>query len=69
MQYSVLFSLKKIRISKELTQTQLAKISRISQSHISDIENFKKSPTLEMIVRLANALQVNPHELQEVIEK
>lgn len=66
MKYKVIFSLKKIRISKNLTQPQLAKISQVSQSEISDIENFKKSPTLYTIEKLANALQVHPHKLQEI---
>ena len=65
MKYNIIFSLKKIRVSKDLTQPQLAKISRVSQSEISDIENFRKSPTLDTIVKLANALQVHPYELQE----
>ena len=66
MNYKVIFSLKKIRISKCLTQPQLAEISRVSQSEISDIENFIKSPTLDTIVKLSNALQVHPYELQEI---
>lgn len=66
LQYKAIFSLKKIRISKELTQYQLAKKSEISQSYISEIENLLKSPTLETIEKLANALQVHPYELQEI---
>lgn len=66
MKHNVIFSLKKIRVGKNLTQPQLAKISRVSQSEISDIENLKKSPTLDTIVKLANALQVHPYELQEI---
>lgn len=66
MKYNVTFSLKKIRVGKYLTQPQLAKISQVSQSEISDIENFRKSPTLDTIVKLANALQVSPYELQEL---
>lgn len=69
MNYKVIFSLKKIRVGKDLTQPQLAKISKVSQSEISDIENFRKSPRLDTIVKLANALQVHPFELQEVVEK
>ena len=66
MHYKVIFSLKKIRTSKNLTQPQLARISGISQSYISEIESFKKSPTLDMIEKLANALQVSPYELQQI---
>jgi len=70
LQYKVIFSLKKIRINKKLTQIRLAEISGVSQSYISEIETFLKSPTLETIEKLANALKVHPFELQEVeIEK
>ena len=70
MKYNIIFSLKKIRINKKLTQIRLAEISGVSQSYISEIETFLKSPTLETIEKLANALKVHPFELQEVeIEK
>lgn len=66
MQYDVTLNLKKIRISKKLSQSQLSKMSGISQAYISEIENCLKSPTLETIKKLANALQVHPYELQEI---
>ncbi|WP_430748912.1 helix-turn-helix domain-containing protein [Clostridium botulinum] len=66
MQYRIVFCLKKIRDSKGLTQPQLANISGISQSYISEMENTLKIPTLDIIERLANALQVHPYEFQEV---
>ncbi|NFN09378.1 helix-turn-helix domain-containing protein [Clostridium botulinum] len=66
MKYRIVFCLKKIRDSKGLTQPQLSKISGISQSYISEIENTLKTPTLDIIERLANALQIHPYEFQEV---
>nr|WP_242862738.1 helix-turn-helix transcriptional regulator [Clostridium botulinum] len=66
LQYRIVFCLKKIRDSKGLTQPQLANISGISQSYISEMENTLKIPTLDIIERLANALQVHPYEFQEV---
>ncbi len=66
LQYKIIFCLKKIRDSKGLTQPQLAKLSGISQSYISEIENTLKTPTLDTIEKLANALQVHPYEFQEV---
>jgi transcriptional regulator with XRE-family HTH domain len=67
LKYIINFSLKKIRKDKNLTQTQLAHLSGISQSYISEIESFLKSPTLDTITILANALQIHPHKLQEII--
>ncbi|MBN1050298.1 helix-turn-helix domain-containing protein [Clostridium botulinum] len=66
LQYKIIFCLKKIRNSKGLTQHQLANISGISQSYISEIENTLKIPTLDIVERLANALQVHPFDFQEV---
>lgn len=68
LQYKIIFCLKKIRNSKGLTQHQLANISGISQSYISEIENTLKIPTLNIVERLANALQVHPFDFQEVQE-
>lgn len=69
MRYKVVFSLKKSRENQGLTQPQLAKISGLSQGYISEMENFLKSPTLDTIEKLANALNVHPYELQEIIKE
>jgi transcriptional regulator with XRE-family HTH domain len=69
LRYKVVFSLKKSRENQGLTQPQLAKISGLSQGYISEMENFLKSPTLDTIEKLANALNVHPYELQEIIKE
>jgi transcriptional regulator with XRE-family HTH domain len=51
--------LMQIRKSKHLTQKDLSKISGLSESCISNIENGdKSSPTLRSLVRYATALNV-----------
>ncbi|MBN1058479.1 helix-turn-helix domain-containing protein [Clostridium botulinum] len=59
-------NLKKIRESKGISGRQLAKITGISQGYISSIENGKKSPTIRMLYRIANALEICPHYLLPV---
>ena len=55
--------IKEIRLEKRLTQTQLAKKAKISQSYLSELESNKKSPTLRQLCKIADALGVMPSEL------
>lgn len=48
--------LRRIRKSKGFSQKSLAKAAGISQSLLSDIENGKVNPTLNVIIKLAKAL-------------
>ena len=54
---------RKIRIEIGLSGKELASISGISASHISDIENGIKIPSIVVICKLAKALGVPPGEL------
>ena len=56
-------NLKKIRVSKNITQTELAKTLAIDKSFLSNIENGKTNPTLSTITSLAKALGVSTNEL------
>ncbi|WP_461206946.1 helix-turn-helix domain-containing protein [Clostridium sp. DL1XJH146] len=55
--------IKELRIKHNLTQTELAKKSHISQSYLSELEHNKKSPTLRQLGKIAEALEVHPTEL------
>lgn len=55
--------IKEERLKKRLTQKELSRLSGISQSHISDIENDVKSPTIRTIEKIASALKINPLDL------
>lgn len=56
--------LRDIREQNEMTQVELANLSGITRSYISDIENGKANQvTISMITRLANTLGVQPIEL------
>lgn len=58
--------IKEIRKIKHITLKQLSKKSGISTTHINDIENNEKSPSLNIMVILAKALNVNITELYRV---
>lgn len=48
--------LKKKRIELGLSQNKLSKVISVSNTTISRIEDYKMSPTLDMYIRLADAL-------------
>lgn len=48
--------IKKLRLEQNISQNQLAKKARISQAGLSAIENTTKSPNIETIKAIANAL-------------
>lgn len=56
-------NLKKIRIRKNVTQVEIAKILGVDRSFVSNIENGKNNPTLSTIANLAKALKVPVDEL------
>lgn len=55
--------LQRIRWDKNMTVEQLARLSGISSSEISRIENNQSSPTLYTMCRLSKALKVNAWEV------
>ena len=59
--------LKQVRVQKNMTLAKLSDKTGISTTHINDIENNLKEPSLSMMVRLAKGLDVNINELYKVI--
>lgn len=57
--------LKNVRTEKGITQAELVRLSGLSQSYISALENntSNKSPSIETIRTLADALDVCPLKL------
>ncbi len=58
--------LKQVRQKKQVTLNKLSEKSGISKTHINDIENNIKSPSLLVAIRLAKALDVEITELYKV---
>lgn len=52
-------NIKKYRRIAELTQEDLADFCDCSTSHIGQVENAKTVPSLEMTIRIANALHIS----------
>lgn len=52
-------NLKKARQNAGLSQFKLSELSGIEQSHISAIENRKNLPSVDVYVKLAEALGIN----------
>lgn len=58
--------LKQVRQNKSVTLNRLSEKSGISTTHINDIENNIKSPSLFIMARLAKALDVEITELYKI---
>lgn len=58
--------LKQVRQKKNITLNRLSEKSGVSTTHINDIENNIKSPSLFVMVRLSKALDVEITELYKV---
>lgn len=61
--------LRRFRQEKNLSQEELAARIDISPSYISRMESNVKKPSLEMVFRLADALDVKPHLLVKSLEE
>jgi len=62
-------TLRKLRISKELTQEQLGFDADLRRTYISSLELGEKQPSLTTIYRLANALEIPMSKLLKLVEK
>ena len=58
--------LKEKRKEKKFTLSQLSVKTGISTTHINDIENNIKEPSISMLVRIAKALDVKVEDLYKV---
>lgn len=63
MQIKVIFHIREVREQHKMSIRQLAELSGVSKSHISDIENGRRIPTVYILCVLAVAMNVQPAEL------
>ena len=61
LQY-IIDKIKSIRIKKGISQMELSLRSNLSQSFIANIEKGKKQPSVLTLIRIAEALKVNPQD-------
>lgn len=57
------------RVKKGMTQEQLSGLAGISRSHLAALESGQKSPKMDTLWRIAEALAVKPSKLISMIEK
>lgn len=56
---SIIIQLRELRIDKCLSQRQLADLIGVRKGTISDMENFKYMPKIDLIIKYANAVGYN----------
>jgi len=60
------FKIREVRESKNITLTQLSKMTGIAKSHLSNIERGEKEPSFSMLIRIALALRVDEKCLYKI---
>lgn len=60
--------IRKIREEKNISMTQLSRMTGISKGHLSRIENQETMPTILTIERIAIALRIDSKELYKTIK-
>jgi transcriptional regulator with XRE-family HTH domain len=61
--------LRELRIARDLTQAQLAERARSNKPFISNLERGRTTPTLGMLIRLADALGCRVTDLVKVFDR
>lgn len=55
--------IKEIRIKEGYSQEELASLSKLHRTYISDIERGERNVSVENIEKIAKALKIEPNEL------
>lgn len=61
--------LRQIREDKGITQEKLAELADVDRTYIYRLETGKRSPSLSIIFRLADALKISPGLLLDKVNK
>lgn len=62
-------NIKRIRLEKGISQEKLALKANIDRSYMSELERCLANPSIEALLKIANALEVPPSDLVELEEK
>jgi transcriptional regulator with XRE-family HTH domain len=54
-------ALRMVRLARRLTQKELGEVAGVGQGYVSQIENGKRTPSLEVLEVVANRLEVSLH--------
>jgi len=55
--------IKEYRKKAGMSQDDLAKLAKINRTYLSQLENNRSSPTVDVLFRLANAMEINAVKL------
>lgn len=61
--------LRQVREEKGLTQEKLAELAEVDRTYIYRLETGKRSPSLDIIFRISDALNISPGALLENVNK
>jgi putative transcriptional regulator len=61
--------LKEKRLQKNITQQELAYLTKISMSQLANIENNRSVPSVEIAIKIAHTLDCIVEEIFYIIEK
>jgi transcriptional regulator with XRE-family HTH domain len=61
--------IKQARLKAEMTQEDLAAKASLTREYVSLLERDKRSPTIEVFIRLVRALGLSPAEVILDVEK
>ena len=56
-------NIRQYRAKKKISQEKLSELTGISQQHISNIENEQVNPSIELLLKIADALDVTLNDL------
>ena len=56
------------RVKKGMSQELLSGLAGLDRTHYSKIERGLRSPTLDTLFKIAQALEIPPHEIVRTIE-
>src|SRR5579872_4276678 len=62
-------ALRELRLSRVLTQKELAQAAGVSKKTVNDVERFKIRPHPQTLRKIARALGVEPGQLAEHLER
>lgn len=60
--------LRELRNSRGMTQTELARAAKVTASYVWKLEAAKVAPGIDLVQRLASALNTTVHDLLPVVE-
>lgn len=61
--------IRRIRRERKLSQEVISGFAGIARSHLAMIETGTKQPNFETVWAIANAFELQPHELVKLIEE